>query len=373
MQAVDAAVLAAIRGSHEVFSRVSALDADGAAVRTWEGSSALVLDGSCSRDRTRMVRGYGDIIVMNTDGSLSPQLATDLFATGNPFRIERGVILDGARLATTLGTLVVTRFDAGMDGRLAISGEDRLTLLAQPFGDQTTVDGALTAEDALRMLWQPVLGDGSGWELDGGGRTVGVTQVLAESDDRLAATVQLMADLGLEVFADRTGNVVMRPIPDPTTQAIVHTFARLPGQAAALDLTRSGDRLPYNRSVVIVTRPDGSVFRAVADVTDPESPIHADRIGLRVGPIYDSSQIPDQASANEVATSRLIAFSLFQDSIGSSMLVDETLDESDVVAVDEPIAGADDSYRIEAITWPLTTGPMQLSLSRVVPLFAEGV
>lgn len=371
MYATDATVRAALLGGHEPVARLLSLAPDGTVREAWEADrNARVLSGSAGYDRSREVRRTATVELENRTGSLSPQGPGDHFFGGERFRVERGLRIGGRAVYLPVATLIVASFGAAMNGRLSVSGEDPLTLLRQPLGDVLTIEAGTTAEEAFRLLVEPVLGADTGWALDGAGRTVGATRSWAEDEDRLAALVSLMADLGLEVLADRLGDPVLRPIPDPTTAATVRTFERVAGVAAMLDLTRSGSARPFNKVVVIGEGPDRPTYRGVAEVTDPSSPMHQSAIGLRVAPYHRSAQIADQATANAVAQARLVELALWQDAVGGTAIPDPTLDEDDVVAFVEPVSGADDRYRLDALTLPIGTGAMTLAATKVVSLWA---
>lgn len=361
---------AALAGPHQPCSRIAVLSSlTGAETEAWEGAAGILEAASVSCDRSRHIRRTAEVTLVNRDGALSPQRPGDLFHPGSYVRLERGAIISGHRSYLPMMTGVVAAFRAGMDGRLSLHIEDPFYLLAQPFGEVVVIAAGTGAADALRTVWEPVLGDGSGWSLDADGRTV-ATRVFLEDEDRLSAVVAWMADLGLEVYADRLGLPTLQPIPDPSTAAAVTVVKDFRADPTILSLERSGDRLAYNRTIVETSPTDGSEpVRAIAEVTDPTSPIHEDRIGLRTAPVYRSAQVTDQAAANAVAKALLVEYSLVGDSIGGTAIPDPTLDEGDVVTVGETVSGADDRYRIERITHPVTTGALSFEATKVLPLF----
>jgi hypothetical protein len=366
--AFDAPLASALGGSHRPCARVSFLAPSGAVAAAYEGGGSILTGGGVSFDRTRVGRRSGSVELANRDGALSPQDVEDLAFPGARLRLERGAVIGTGRSYGLLATLRIRSFDAAMTGRLGLACEDVLEVLAQPFGEVLTVSAGTPAADVLRTAWEPVLGDASAWNLDDAGRTVPARSFL-EDEDRLASVAQLMGDLGLEVFSDRTGNVVLRPIPDPMAAPVARRFERIEGVATMLDLVRSGSRTPYNRVIVVAESPDRPTVRAIAEVTDTSSPIHRDRIGLRTAPIYRSAQIPDQAAANAVAVALLVQYSLFQDAIGGTSFPALELDEDDVVEYVEPISGANDRYRLDRITHPLVSGGTQQAATKVLPVF----
>lgn len=368
MYAFDAALAAALAGPHSPCARMSFLAPSGAVAAAYGGAGSILTGGSVTFDRTRVGRRSGALELANRDGALSPQDVEDLAFPGALVRLERGAVIGTGRSFGLLATLRIRSFDAAMTGRLALTCEDVLEVLAQPFGEVLTISAGTPAADVVRTAWEPVLGDSSTWSLDDAGRTVSARNLL-EDEDRLAAIAQLMADLGLEVFSDRSGAVVLRPIPDPMAAVVVRRFERAAGVATMLDLVRSGSRTPYNRVIVVGESPDRPTVRAIAEVTDPASPIHRDRIGLRTAPVYRSAQIPDQAAANAVAAALLVQYSLFQDAVGGTSFPALELDEDDVAEYVEPISGANDRYRLDRVSHPLVAGGTQMSATKVLPVF----
>jgi hypothetical protein len=315
------------------------------------------------------VRRTASLTIANPTGALSPQAPGDPFYPGEWVRIERGAVVNGLAMYVPLMTGVVGPFEADMSGTLTVPLADPLSLLAQPIGDTLVIAAGTPADVALRYLWEPVLGDGSGWHLDSGGRTVGTAYVTAEDDDRLGDGVTLMGDMGLEVFAYRDGVPVLRPVPDPTTLPVVASW-----QAAAAimsDLARTGpSMLPPNRVVTIGTDASGAAIRGQADVTDPTSPFHASKIGLRVAPIYRSALMTTPDLCNAVALKWLWQYLLYQDSTAASKWPDPLIDAGDVVAMAEAISGTGATYWLSRVVTPVTTGAQQLAGPRVIPVLA---
>jgi hypothetical protein len=196
------------------------------------------------------------------------------------------------------------------------------------------------------------------------------TRTLSEDDERLHACVAIMADLGLELYLSRTGYPVLVPLVDPTTLPVSHTYRQRAGEALATDIRRSGDRLPYNRQVVIGESPTGTPVRSVYDVTDKTSPVHADRIGLRVAPIHRSASITTQHQADTVARAKLIEAATWSDALIWVGVPDPVIEVGEVIEVVDDQTGTNARYRLDSVTLPVTQGAMQLEGSRVLPLFA---
>lgn len=348
---------------------------DGPVLASFEADDQRGESGSVTFDRTRTVARRGSITLADPTGDLTPQLPGDLFWPPAIVRLERGVIFGGQPEYQALATLVV-RPRTSMTGRLDLSGEGILSLLAQPFGEPEVIPAETPAEDALRTLWAPVLdpvGGGVTWPLDGGGRVMPLRSFLPD-EDRLDAVVRYFAASGLEVTEDRLGRPLMRRTPDITSSgsvAVVRGFQ--PGaDATLLSLDRSIDQRTYNRVIVESNAPGGPDIRVVVTVDDPASPLHPDRIGLHVAPTFRSAQVPDLGAAGVVGRRLLSEYALPSETLSGSAVPDTTLDAGDVVTIEEPVSGASGQWRLDSLTLPWITGSMSLAASRVLPLLLTG-
>lgn len=345
----------------------------GPVLATFEGDDQRIQSGTVTANRTQTARRSASLSLIDADGTLTPTDPGDLLFTGAWFRIERGAVIDGHPEYLSLATLVVGGFACDMLGRVvSITGQDPLSLLAGPFGDAVPIPDRTPAEDALRILWEPILGNGDDWPLDGGGRLMPLRAFLP-ADDRLDAVVRYFAAAGLEVYADRLGRPLMRPTSDATTAPAVAAVKDFrPGaDATLLRLSRRGNQRVFNQVTVVSNAPSGPDLRVVLTVDDPASPVHPDRIGLRPAPPFVSAQIPDQAAANAIARQRLASYAFATDTVDGEAVPDITLDAGDVVTIDEPLSGTSGRYRIDTITLPVTTGSMSLTAGRIVPLIRD--
>jgi hypothetical protein len=357
---------ATVRGSHHPRVRLITLLPD-RTIRTIYDPERILLSGSISHDRRREVRRAASLRIVDS-GGLAPLAYGEEFAQGELLRLERGARIDGVDVHALLGVLAITGFDAER-GQLSLRAEDPSTALRQAIGEQVVIAAGTPAADIVRLVWEPVLGDGSGWDLDDGGMGVTSLRTLAEDDERLHAVMALMSDLGLDLGMGRDGYPVLRPVTDPWQAATVRTYSQVAGEALATSIGRSGERQPANRQIVIGEPPGGSPVRAVADVTDRASPIHAERIGLRTAPIHRSAAITTQQQADTVARAMLIEAAMWSDTLIWVGVPDPLLEAGDVISVTDEATGTGARYRVEVVTIPLTTGPMRIEGSRLVPLF----
>jgi len=349
--------------------RLTTLTPEGMVRTVYDPDRLVLSDSLVTFDRTREIRRRARIEIVDDTGRLAPSSFGDEFAPGSRVRLERGVVA-GAAHYVLVGEFQITGFDITLTGRLTLRAEDPYVSLRQDFGDAFTLAPRTTGAAAVRGIFGPILGSTDDWRLEDGSAAIGSSRTFAEDDERLSSGVDLMADLGLETYADRGGQPVLEPISDPNDVLPLRTYEQAPGVALATDLTRSGDVRPINRQIVVGEPPGGDVVRGVSEISDSSHPAHSSRIGVRTGPVYRSAQITSQHQANDAAKARLLERSLFTDAAVWVGVPDLTLEAGDVVAIVSPTTGTDSRYRIDRLTLPLGLGPMTIYATRVVPLFA---
>jgi hypothetical protein len=370
MQTVPDTVATALARTHDVRVRLHLLAGidDFTVTRTWDDDDRIITGGSVSLDRSRQVRGTSTLTLVNADGVLTPIDLGDPFAGRSLLRIERGIRAGGTVTWIPLATHVIDRPRTSMFGSLSLGLNDRLWLAQQAFGEPLTLDAGMPVATAVRALLGPVLGDDDAlWVTDDDGHEIGAPVIVAEDDQRLDRAVALCTDFALELLTDRLGRVVIRPKADPMSEVSVLTLEHgrtLVGHEVEMRAQ------PYNRFVVIGEPLTGSVIRSVANVTDPTSPLHADRIGLIVAPPHRSADITTQFQADEVAYAGLVEAALVETEAVSELVPDPRLDEGDVVTLAEPLTASSGAFRIERIDHPVTTGGMRLTATRTRSLLA---
>lgn len=368
MYVLPPALEAALAGLPTAVARLVCLWPDGSVRRTFEGA---MVGGTVDADRARDVRRTAAVELSNPDGEVTPTVPGDLFAEGSWVRVERGAIVDGGALTAPLFTGVVASFRASMSGRLSLSCEDPLSLVDQTLGEQADIDEGMPAGVAIRRLWDPAL-PGATWDIRDDARVVGSPLSWPASENRLAVGLELLASMGLEAYADRLGRIVVRPLVDPTTAPTVATWAQ-GVDSRILDLERTGSTRPVNMVRVIAEPPDGEPLLGVAEVEAWDSPIHRDRIGLRVHELR-SAALRTQSDAEATARALLGHLALQQDTLAQSVVPDIALavDEGDVCEWQpEARSGVAGRYRIDRVSVGIVSGAVTITASRVVPLFAE--
>lgn len=362
-----------LAGDNQPCARLLSLDAAGNVRASWEATEGRMLSGDVGANKDQQVRRTGTITIANdAQGTYAPTQVGDWFFPGERLQVERGVIRGTTRLYVPLARLVVASCVVTEQGQITITGLDVLSDCDQSFDEVLSFDASTTPEDLVIACWGPVLGDTSLWQLDGGGQTIGSPRTSAESDNRLDFVMQLLSDLGLEAFADRTGNIVMRPVPDPTKQPIARSYVVAPGKSLMMPgLTRTMQARPFNRQIVVSSGPNQDTVRGQADVDDPASPIHSSVIGLHVAPYCTTSRALNQDQANTLARILLTRQAFRQDSVSVPMVPDVTLDEGDVVGFTGAVSRTNDAYWLATVDLPILEGTMQLQGPKAIPLFLD--
>lgn len=364
MYALDDALAAALdAGAPTLLVRLVALEQDGDVRRTFDLAQQVIVSGSASAELRRDARRTASLEVRAT-----PELTSDMLAQGAAVRVESGALVTSGPMFVPLVTGFVTAAGATMrSGTVSLTVESYLSACRQEAGEALVLAQGAALVDALHTLWDPVLPFVE-WLADDAARerTLGSTVPVLPGDSRLDVGLRLARSVGCEAFDDRMGRLVVRARPDPTTQPT----ARL--MSEPIDLFRGFSRPPVNAQPVEASPGDGEPFYVVEEVTDPGSPLHRDRIGLRMADIIRSDTIPDPDTARALARAWLQGRMLRADTVTATERPRHLdLDEGDVVAREEPVTGTSGRYVIEQITYPLGPGTITTSETAVLPLFLD--
>jgi len=336
-------------------ARLSVLWPDLSLRRAFDLTERIVTDATVTAELRRDVRRSASMSLVNVDGILSPALADDLFAAGSPVRLERGALVSGVPEYIPLMTGFITGSTASMSGTLGITVESFMSACAQEAGTALVLPAGTFLVDALHMLFDPVL-PGVTWTVETGAdeRALGADIPVLATDSRLDMAVTIADALGVDVFDDRYGRIVVRLRPDRATQATARVMTE------PLSLERTIGRTPVNAQAVEASPGESEPFTVLEEVDDPGSPIHRDRIGLRMAPTLRSDTIPDPATARATARAMLAERATAQDTLSVANLPAHLdLDEGDVIERTETITGTSGRYVVDAITYPVTLGDIR--------------
>ncbi len=370
MYDLDAGLYVALRtGSPTMLVRLVALWPDGSTRQTFDLSQSVIVSGSVRAELRRDARRSASLTIDNTDGLLAPALSTDIFAEGAAVRVEVGAFVEGVAVLVPMVTgLVGPGTSASMRGAtVTVALESSLSACRQEAGTALQLATGTPLVTALHALWDPVL-PLARWLVDdtASERTLGIDVAVLPSDARLDVGLRLARDLGCEAYDDREGAIVVRARPDPNTQAVTRVMSE------PIDLTRTIVRPPVNAQPVNAT-PGTLTIWVVEEVTDPASPIHMDRIGLRMAPTIHSDSIPDPETARATARAWLAGRSLAADVVNATETpIHLDLDPGDILERTETITATSGRFVLESIDMPLGPGSIRTTETQVLPLFLEG-
>lgn len=386
MQTVSAAFSAAIPQRHTRTARVTAVELDLATgvfteLQELTGQDGLTIDGDVAIDRSRQVRRTATLtIAADQAGAYTPDQIGDVFYLFSMLRLQRGLIINGEPELVDLGYYIVDQpassfaprqgsHRLGLSDRFAMAAEARLTG-SLSLGADTGVGAAIRALAELAGLGTA----DSLYDLDDGGATLGLERVLDYGDLIPAAMMTIAGDHGLDLYMNAQSVLTLEPIPDPNTLPISYTFEGGPN-AIVSGLTKElSARDWYNVTTAIADAPDldGPII-GIATVTDPDSPSHSSRIGIRVKPPRRSAQIRTQDQATNVALVDLYESALEQATVTGQHVAHPALEAGDAVQITYLRAKLADRFVLDVVRHPLRDGPSTFETRRIRNLISAGV
>ncbi len=178
-----------------------------------------------------------------------------------------------------------------------------------------------------------------------------------------------------ERFFDNEGNFVVRQFLDPSTSPVTWVFGTgADGNLVTFNKSINDSRI-FNHVVVNASPSDGDVlpYFGEAEVTDPTSPTHRDRIGDRVLPIDADWLDSDQACA-DLATERLKVTALESYELSFESIYYPWLEAGEIIQINDPDAldFEPDRFLFDSISYPLALGPMSGTGKRVTFVGSSG-
>lgn len=200
-----------------------------------------VTGGSIDKDGQRAVRTTGRMTLVDKDGLLTPQVATDLLSPfGNEIKPQRGVRLPstGQNELVPLGMLpfAVVDVEDKLEGvTIQLELYDRARRIeGNRFLTPYIVAAGLNYGDAIKTL---LLSRYAGLTFDFAPTSRTTPElVFPEQGDPWKAALEMAASIGMELFFRGDGVCVMRPVPVADPSQVVATYA--PGNYKILGLTK---------------------------------------------------------------------------------------------------------------------------------------
>lgn len=352
-----------------------------------------VLSGSVVVDTTQPVRSTVSLTLVDQYGWLTPAtLFSPLSPLGNEIWVWSGMQYpDGTQELIPAGVFAITQVSltyTGTDNTIMVSGSDRgytvgLRLLQTP----TTLAAGSTLASALSQLVTPNLPNGAQLFMDPSCSTITLASTsLSQGDNPWSDAVTLCANAGLQCYFDVNGNCVVTPVPDPSTQSSVWTYAQTPG-GLLLAVTRNLSQQATTSgslggssgaSTGTVSNAFYMIYQGTQTTSsgtppivgsaldqNPQSPMF---VGGPYGlvPQFVYTGVLQGQDAADAAAAQLLAQSEGQvDSVTVTCTSNPALQGLDVVTVDVPAINLGANYVVSGYTTPLGLGPQTLTLRAI--------
>lgn len=368
-------------GSHKLATRVEILKGD--ANPTGETAlDVLAVDGgSVTLDATSSARGRFELTLAGTREAIPAAKVAALAPYGNEVRIGRGVETSpGNQDLVSLGIFRIDDTEIGEDGgdvTISISGLDRSgKFIDAQFEEPGQYAWGLNYAQLILDVLRPV------GPFDYDFMTTTVTtpafgpSVTWDTGQSRWEEAQTAADtIGGELFFDRNGKLILRPIPT------AYQSAGGPGSAdrftegengVLLNLTRTLSRTDvYNRVIVTGAAPaSGDPPRGVRTDDNPLSPtFYYGRFGPKPY-FYDADKAPTQAQCEDIAQGILNRTLGAPDGISFGAVVNPARSPGDIVRLVRQKLAVDEDHIIDSVTIPLDAGSPMTAETRVTQLLS---
>lgn len=180
-----------------------------------------------------------------------------------------------------------------------------------------------------------------------------------------------------EIFFDSFGYLIVRPFLDPSTSPVSWAF-NTGEQGNLVDFEKStNDSNVYNHVLVYGDPSDTSIgasYFGEAQIIDPTSPVHRDKIGDRVMPPFVTSFLASDQEAVDLAQSMLRIAALESYNIGFSSVYYPWLEAGEITDIVDPDIEEFEPSRflLDTINFPLGLGPMTATGKRITFVGSPG-
>lgn len=282
-----------------------------------------------------------------------------------------------------LGLLRIEELDiqAGADLNLSVSLLDRSNRVAEArFEAAGEITGGTDYAEAITSVVAgalPVTTDFPALDMQT------PTVPYGEGEDRWAWAQDMAAAIGMDLYFDAAGTLVMRPVPNLASDPVAYLVEGESGlsvKPSLLDVSKRWSRTEaYNRWTVIGENPaeEGEPPRGVATDDDPESPTYYyGEFGPKPKEPYSSPFITtdDQATdaaegmkQKELGTTQTVSFgALVNPALEPGDVVHITRTQRDPTNLDRLVEIADERHIIDSLTIPLGAGEAMQGQTRAV-------
>lgn len=365
MLPVSAAFTALIPRRHTRSSRVTwvALDLTTGSfteIAVLTGAGGVVTSYTVTIDRSRVIRRTADVAVAEDRlGTYTPDMIGDPLYLFSMLRIQRGLYVDGEPEYVDLGYFVVDQPSSSFTARSGshrVALSDRLTMAAEA----RFVDPISFAEDVRVQDYERALAELAGlgtadvlYDLDDGGSTLGFARAHEVGESIIDAMFGAAADHALDLFMNAQSVLTLEPLSDPNLLPTSYAFVGGP-EAILTSITKTLSAQGwFNVCLAVGDAPDlPEPIVGRAEVTDPASPSHRSKIGVRVKPVTVSAGIRDQSQADAVALADLYQSALEVAQVTGQHVVHPALEAGDVISIHNDRAKLDDRFVLDVVRHP---------------------
>lgn len=369
---------AALLGAHTATFKLEVLQ-DGAVIYSIENgdtSGVGIVGGSVSVDATAQTQRTGSVQIVDPDGELIPNLATDMFAPyGNELRLHRGVEVNGEAenvpvITGGMYNVEINRQPNGWVLECDIFDRSRLVSMNR-WSDVYNVASGTNASSAVSAilqdrlpaaLWASMVTSFDATSLTTSNLIFGGS---GGTNDPMADVSDLAASVGKYVGFDGWGNPYLRPIPDPTTQSPVW---EIEAGSNLLQVTRRLTAEATYNGVIITgqnTATSTPYYSVVWD-TDTASPTYyLGRFGKRPL-VITNPKVNSSTGATVAANAELLLQLGGTEIVSFGTIVNPALEAYDVVLVDDSEVGISSTrYVLSSFNIPLDVSTPQSATCRV--------
>lgn len=364
---------AAVTASHVVATAVTLLPASGD-----QQTIVSAIDGTVTLDQTAATRGRLDLTIVD-DGTLGlvPKAATDpLSPYGNEIQVSRGVLYDDA--SSELASLGVFRIDevdvtetsGGVE--IKVAGLDRSArIIDAEFEEPYQVAASTNYATAILAVIQDAYPDVQHRLTATSAITPG-TLIAQEGDDRWAFAQSMATAIGMALYFDGDGVLVLEPVTAVgSSPAVVQLTEGVGG--VLVQAGRSWKRQgAYNRYIATGENTGDATApaRGVATDDNPLSPTYYYGPFGKVPGFYQSQLITTDAQAQDAAAAMLAKQLGTSESVSFGAVVNPALEPGDVARIARAKLGINEDHILDQIVIPLAASGTMTGQTRAVQVYA---
>jgi len=342
------------------------------------GPGGVVTSYEVAIDRTRIVRRTAELEVADDRlGTYTPDEIGDPLYLFSMIRIQRGLYVNGDPEYVDLGYFIVDQPDSSFSAR---SGRHRVALsdrLARASEARATEPLSYTSDLSVAFVIRDLAeraGLGTSdllYSLNDDGATLGFDFGVEIGQLAVDVMFGLAGDHALDLYMNAQSVLVLEPLVDPNSLPTAYSFAG-GSEAILTEVTKSlSAQNWYNVTLAVGEAPDlAEPIVGRAEVTDPNSPSHSSKIGIRVKPVSTSAAIRDQAQADSVALADLYENALEATTITGRHVVHPALEAGDVIEIVNDRAKLNDRFILDVVRHPGPTGQSSFETRRIRNLIA---